>query len=66
MEKAVESLSRDMELNKLMPGEMTWNLEDDLLSIAEGYLAYIEKLKDLILISFQEAEMFPELKEKLH
>ena len=66
MEKAVESLSRDMELNKLMPGEMTWNLEDDLLSIAQGYLAYIEKLKDLILISFQEAEMFPELKEKLH
>ena len=66
MEKAVESLSRDIELNKLMPGEMTWNLEDDLLSIAEGYLAYIEKLKDLILISFQEAEMFPELKEKLH
>ena len=65
MEKAVESLSRDMELNKLMPGEMTWNLEDDLLSIAEGYLAYIEKLKDLILISFQEAEMFPELKEKI-
>ncbi|PFW59698.1 TetR family transcriptional regulator [Bacillus cereus] len=65
MEKAVESLSRGMELNQLMPGEMTWNLEDDLLSIAEGYLAYIEKLKDLILISFQEAEMFPELKEKI-
>ncbi|MBE5107518.1 TetR/AcrR family transcriptional regulator [Bacillus thuringiensis] len=65
MEKAVESLSRDMELDKLMPGEMTWNLEDDLLCIAEGYLAYIEKLKDLILISFQEAEMFPELKEKI-
>lgn len=65
MEKAVESLSRNMELDKLIHGEMTWNLEHDLLLIAKGYLSYIEKMKDLILISFRETEMFPELKEKI-
>jgi hypothetical protein len=48
-----------------MHEEMTWDLEHDLLLIAEGYLAYIEKIKDLILISFREAEMFPELKETI-
>ncbi|MED4654840.1 TetR/AcrR family transcriptional regulator [Bacillus pseudomycoides] len=65
MEKAIESLSRNVTLDKLMHEEMTWDLEHDLLHIAEGYHAYIEKMKDLILISFREAEMFPELNETI-
>ena len=52
-------------LKKLMHEEMTWNLEHDLLLIAEGYHRYIEKMKDLILISFREAGMFPELNETI-
>lgn len=65
MEKAVESLVRNIELDRLMQGEMTWDLEHDLLFMAKGYLAYMEKIKDLIMISFQEAEIFPELKETI-
>ncbi|EML6324551.1 MULTISPECIES: TetR/AcrR family transcriptional regulator [Bacillus cereus group] len=65
MEKSVEFLSRNIVLKKLMHEEMTWNLEHDLLLIAEGYHRYIEKMKDLILISFREAGMFPELNETI-
>lgn len=65
MEKAVESLSQNIAIDKLTHEEMTWDLEHDLLIIAKGYHAYIEKMKDLILISFREAGMFPELNETI-
>lgn len=65
MEKAIEYLSRDIALDQLMHEEKTWDLEHDLLLIADGYQTYIERMKDLILISFREAGMFPELNETI-
>jgi len=61
MEAALQSISYSPFLEKIINEEMTWDLEHDLWVIAEGYQTYMEKIKDLILISFREAGMFPEL-----
>ena len=65
MEKSVAYLSRNIVIDELVHEEMAWDLEHDLLLIAEGYHRYIENMKDLILISFREAGMFPELNETI-
>lgn len=61
LEAALNSISYSPFLEKIINEEMTWDLEHDLWVIAEGYQTYMEKIKDLILISFREAGMFPEL-----
>ncbi|NRD77099.1 TetR/AcrR family transcriptional regulator [Bacillus sp. BRMEA1] len=63
MEAALQSISYQPMLEKIIHEEMTWDLEHDLRVIAEDYLSYMEKISDLVLIGVREAEMFPELNE---
>lgn len=63
MEAALQSISYHPMLEKIIQEEMTWDFEHDLWVIAESYLMYLERTRDLILIGIREAEMFPELNE---
>ena len=65
MEAALQSVSYHPKLEKIIHEQMTWDLQHDLLVIAEGYHTYMEKIKDLVLIGLREAEMFPELNETI-
>nr|WP_106779468.1 TetR/AcrR family transcriptional regulator [Lysinibacillus timonensis] len=65
MDAALQSLSYSPHLVKLIREQITWNLEHDLWVMAESYHNYMDKIKDLVLISFREAGVYPELNEIL-
>lgn len=65
MEAALDTVSYHPILEKVIHDQMIWELEQDLWLIAESYHTYMEKIKDLVLIAFKEAEMFPELNESI-
>lgn len=63
MKAAVQSLSYHPKLAKVINEQVSWELEHDLSLIADTYQTYIDQIKDLVLISLKEAEMFPELND---
>ncbi|MEH6945286.1 TetR/AcrR family transcriptional regulator [Bacillus sp. JJ722] len=65
MEAALQSISYQPLLEKIIQEQMIWDLEHDLWLISEGYHNYMEKIKDLVLIGLREADMFPEFNDAM-
>ncbi|MBB6443952.1 TetR/AcrR family transcriptional regulator [Bacillus benzoevorans] len=63
MDAAMQSISYRPFLEKIIKEEMIWELEHDLWRIAEEYHKYMDNIQDLVLISFREAGLYPELNE---
>lgn len=65
MEAVLQSVSMSPIVEKVVSEKMIWELEHDLLLIAQEYHKYMEKMKDLVLIGFRDAGLFPELNETI-
>lgn len=65
MDAALQTFSYSPFLEKIIQDEITWDLEHDLLVMAESYHHYMDEIKDLVLISFTEAGLYPELNETI-
>ncbi|MGG3889416.1 TetR/AcrR family transcriptional regulator [Metabacillus fastidiosus] len=65
MDAVLQKVSYTPMIEKIINEQMTWELEHDLLLISHGYHAYMEDMKDLILIVFREAGLFPEMNETI-
>lgn len=63
MDAVMQSISYSPFLEKIINENMTWELEHDLWIIASEYHKYMESIEDLVLISFKEAGLYPELNE---
>ncbi|TGA97613.1 TetR/AcrR family transcriptional regulator [Sporolactobacillus shoreae] len=63
LEAVSQSISYSPFLEKVIDEQITWDLEHDLLIIADSYQKYSEKIGDLIWISIRESGMFSEFDE---
>ncbi|MGE8205320.1 TetR/AcrR family transcriptional regulator [Heyndrickxia sp. NPDC080065] len=65
MDAAIQSISYSPFLEKIISEDMIWDLEHDLWKIADSYHKDMEKIEDIVLLGFQEAQLFPELNEAI-
>ncbi len=67
VEAAIHKYSFDELANILSDFEknLTWNLHDDVRHLARQYQGFIEKRREIILISLKESGQFPELDQMI-
>lgn len=65
LDAALDKFAYSPHLVKIIQEKITWDLEHDLMVMAESYHNYMNEIKDIVLISFREAGLYPELNETL-
>ncbi|WP_027416331.1 TetR/AcrR family transcriptional regulator [Aneurinibacillus terranovensis] len=65
MKAAVEKFSNVPSMTKAFKEKITWDLEKDLLAFCEAYHDVLTINQDVIIISFKEVDVLPELEQEI-